>query len=142
MSGCALELRPWKGQQPVWYNLCSMALTHIRVTVSNPSDSMNKERIGFLVDSGAVYSVVPRKTLTRLGIRPEEEREFTLANGQVVKRFLGIARFEYEKHRGGAPVIFGKKGDSALLGATTLEAMGMALNPLKRELMPLPMVLG
>ncbi len=119
-----------------------MALTYLRLTVSNPSDPQRKERVEFMVDSGAVYSVVPRKTLIRLGIKPEEEREFTLANGQMIKRSLGIARFEYEKHRGGAPVIFGEKGNSALLGATTLEAMGMALDPLKRQLMPLPMVLG
>jgi clan AA aspartic protease len=119
-----------------------MALTYLRVTVSNPSDPQTKELVRFMVDSGAVYSVVPRKILTHLDIRPEEEREFTLANGQMIKRSLGIARFEYDKHRGGAPVIFGEKGDSALLGATTLEAMGMALDPLKRQLMPLPMVLG
>jgi clan AA aspartic protease len=119
-----------------------MALTHLRVAVSNPGDPKKKERVEFLIDSGAVYSVVPCKILTRLGIKPEEEREFTLANGQTIKRSLGIARFEYNKHRGGAPVIFGEKGDSALLGATTLEAMGMALDPLKRQLTPLPMVLG
>ena len=43
---------------------------------------------------------------------------------------------------GGADVIFGEKGDSILLGAFTLEALGMTLDPLKRELKPLPMVLG
>lgn len=119
-----------------------MALTHLRVTISNPSDPGKKAPVKLMVDSGAVYSVVPRKVLKRLGIASEEKREFTLANGQTIKRSLGIARFEYANHRGGAPVIFGEKGDSALLGATTLEAMGTALNPLKRELMPLPMVLG
>ena len=119
-----------------------MALTYLHATVSNPGDPQKEELVRFMVDSGAVYSVVPRNTLTRLGIKPEEEREFTLANGQTIKRSLGIARFEYDKHRGGAPVIFGEKGDSALLGATTLEAMGMALDPLKRQLVPLPMVLG
>jgi len=95
-----------------------------------------------MVNSGAVYSVVPRNTLAHLDIEPEEEREFTLANGQTIKRSLGIARFEYDKHRGGAPVIFGEKGNGVLLGGTTLEAMGMALDPLKRQSMPLPVVLG
>ena len=41
-----------------------------------------------------------------------------------------------------APVIFGEKGDSTLLGAVTLEALGVILDPIKRELRPLPMVLG
>ncbi|MCH7744989.1 MAG: aspartyl protease, partial [Chloroflexi bacterium] len=37
--------------------------------------------------------------------------------------------------------IFGEEGDSNLLGATTLESLGLILDPLKRELRPLPMVL-
>jgi len=119
-----------------------MALTHLKVTVSNPANPKKLAAVEFLVDSGAVYSVVGGKILKRLGIKPEEKREFTLANGEVVERALGIARFRYGEHVGGAPVVFGETGDSSLLGATTLEAMGMALNPLKRELMPLPMVLG
>ncbi|RLG71311.1 MAG: hypothetical protein DRO11_04780 [Methanobacteriota archaeon] len=35
----------------------------------------------FLVDSGAVYSVVPKKVLEKLGIKPLAEQEFRLANG-------------------------------------------------------------
>lgn len=96
----------------------------------------------FLIDSGAIYSVVPATILKELGIKPDEEREFILANGQKVSRRLGGARFEYNGHKGHATVIFGEKADSTLLGATALEAMGLALNPLQRELMPLPMVLG
>ena len=43
---------------------------------------------------------------------------------------------------GGADVIFGEAGDSQLLGAFTLEALGLALDPLRRELRELPMILG
>jgi hypothetical protein len=43
---------------------------------------------------------------------------------------------------GGADVIFGEEGDSTLLGALTLEALGLALDPLRRELKPLPMLLA
>ena len=119
-----------------------MALMFLPVTITHPTDRNKKTAVDFLIDSGAVYSVVPERILKKLGILPEEERTFTLANGETVKRKMGIARFEYANRIGGAPVVFGKTGDSALLGATTLEAMGMALNPLKRELMPLPMILG
>ena len=38
-----------------------------------------------------------------------------------------------------ADVVFGEEGDSTLLGAITLEAMGLTLNPIKRELSPIPM---
>lgn len=119
-----------------------MALTHLKILVSHPAQSKKSTDLNFLIDSGAVYSVIPKPILENLGIKPDEERTFTLANGQRIVRKLGGARFEYSGHRGHASVIFGEKGDSILLGATSLEAMGMALDPLKRRLMPLPMVLG
>jgi hypothetical protein len=43
---------------------------------------------------------------------------------------------------GGTDVIFGEEGDSVLLGAFTLEALSLVLDPLRRELKPLPMVLA
>ena len=50
--------------------------------------------------------------------------------------------FKYQERIGGADVIFGEKNDSILLGAFTLEALGLGLNPLKRELIPLPMIIA
>jgi hypothetical protein len=41
-----------------------------------------------------------------------------------------------------ADVIFGEEADSALLGATTLEALGLSLDPIRRELEPLPLILA
>jgi hypothetical protein len=48
----------------------------------------------------------------------------------------------YGDRIGGADVIFGEPGDSTLLGALTLGALGFALDPLRRELRPLPMILA
>ena len=39
-------------------------------------------------------------------------------------------------------MIFGEPGDAILLGAFTLEALGLCLDPLKRELLPIPMILA
>jgi len=41
-----------------------------------------------------------------------------------------------------SPVIFGEAEDSVLLGSVSLESLGLLLDPLKRVLRPLPMVLG
>ena len=49
--------------------------------------------------------------------------------------------FRYGERAGVSDVIFGEEGDSGLLGAFTLEALGLALHPLKRELLSIPMVL-
>ena len=37
---------------------------------------------------------------------------------------------------GGADVIIGEQGDATLLGAFSLEALGLALDPIKRTLSP------
>ncbi len=119
-----------------------MGLTSLPVNISQPADAKKSKTLKFLIDSGAIYSVVPTSVLKELGINPDEEREFILANGQTMKRSIGVATFRYKGRTGGAPVVFGKKDDSTLLGATTLEAMGFVLNPFKRDLLPLPMILG
>lgn len=95
-----------------------------------------------MVDSGAIYSVVPAAVLRRLGLRALGKDEFILADGSKAVRRKRVALFRYGKRLGGGDVIFGEPGDSALLGARTLEALGPSLDPVRRELRPLPMILG
>ncbi|MCJ7578429.1 MAG: aspartyl protease family protein [candidate division Zixibacteria bacterium] len=119
-----------------------MGLTVLEIDVGNPANHDVTENIEFLIDSGAIYSVVPTPILEKLGIRPLGEQEFRLANGEKIVRKKGGALFKYGDRIGGADVIFGEEGDSILLGAFTLEALGLSLDPLRRELKPLPMMLG
>ena len=119
-----------------------MGLTVLEIEVGNPASPDITERIDFLIDSGAIYSVVPSNILARLGIRSLAEQEFRLADGMKITRKKGVALFKYRDRVGGADVIFGEEGDSVLLGAFTLEALGLALDPLRRELRPLPMILA
>jgi predicted aspartyl protease len=119
----------------------TMGLTVLTVEVGNPANLEVTEEVELLVDSGAIYSVIPTPILERLGIRPLAEQEFRLANGAKIVRKKGIALFRYGERVGGADVVFGEEGDSTLLGAFTLEALGLVLDPLKRELKPLPMLL-
>ena len=119
-----------------------MGMTFVNVKVANPADPARSIEEQFLVDSGAVYSLVPRPRLEQIGIEPHSRRSFILANGEQVAREIGTAIFEYQGRRGDSLVIFGEEGDSALLGATTLEGFGLILDPFRRELKPLPMVLA
>ena len=119
-----------------------MGLTVLEIDVGNPANPSVTERVEFLIDSGAIYSVVPTPVLDRLAIQPLIEHQFRLANGTTIARKKGIALFKYGERVGGADVIFGEEGDSVLLGAFTLEALGLSLDPLRRELRPLPMILA
>ena len=119
-----------------------MGLSFVQVKVANPADPARAVEEQFLVDSGAVYSLVPRSALEQIGIEPHSRRTFILANGERVEREIGSAIFEYQGQRGDSLVIFGEEGDSPLLGATTLEGFGLVLDPFRRELKPLPMMLA
>ena len=119
-----------------------MGLTVLEIEVGNPANPEVTEKVDFLIDSGAIYSVVPTPILEKLGINPLAEEEFRLANGTKVVRKKGGALFKYGDRVGVADVIFGEEGDHKLLGAFTLEALGLVLDPLKRELKPLPMLLA
>lgn len=119
-----------------------MGLTHVRARIANPARPGRTASVRFLVDSGAVYSVVPATTLRRLGIRPHSSRTFMLADGTEITRDIGDATFRIDDRRAASPVIFGEKDDAALLGTVSLESLGLILDPMKRVLRPLPLVLG
>jgi len=119
-----------------------MGLTVLELEVGNPARPEVTEKLEFLIDSGAIYSVAPTPVLEKLGIRPLAEETFRLANGEKSVRKKGIALFRYGARVGGADVVFGEEGDSTLLGALTLEALGLSLDPLRRELKPMPMMLA
>ncbi len=111
-----------------------MGMTKIQLKVRNPRDPRKLFVDEFLVDSGATYTVVPTGELKRMGIKPVREERFVLADGKVISRKVGNALFEYLGIESAAPVLFGERGDSLLLGMFTLEALGLSLDPLKREL--------
>ena len=119
-----------------------MGLTHIETIIANPRNPKKTKKLSLLVDSGTVYSVVPKTRLNQLGVKPHSTKIFTLADGSEIKRRVGDLLFKLDGHQGASPVIFGEKGDSAQLGTVSLGALGLLLDPIRRELRPLPMVLG
>ena len=119
-----------------------MGLTTQAVTVRPSRASKRTATVRFLVDSGAVYSLVPAPVLRKLGLRPYREVTFSLADGTSLTRRVGDAYFEIDGSIGPAPVMFGEEGDEPLLGATTLESLGFVLDPFKRRLIPMRMVLA
>jgi predicted aspartyl protease len=69
---------------------------NVPAEVANPFDLKRKKTLTFIVDSGAVYTVIPAAQLKELGIAGTGERTFFLANGQPVKRRTGEARIKLD----------------------------------------------
>ena len=119
-----------------------MGITSAILKVKEHRKSEKTAEVNFLIDSGAVYSLVPGKVLDALDIEPYKEMSFSLADGTTLKRKVCSAYFEYEGESGPAPVVYGEEGDEPLLGATTLESLGLVLNPFTRTLHPMRMLMA
>jgi len=96
------------------------------------------EELDGLVDTGATYTSIPREILERLGISPQEERPFILANGQRVNYGLAWVRVRLDGREEPTMVIFGEVGSDPLLGAFTLEGFGLGVDAVNRQLIPTP----
>jgi predicted aspartyl protease len=119
-----------------------MDLTRIQASIANPAKPRRRARLRFLVDSVAMYSVAPASVLQRLGIKRGKTKTFILADGTEIRRSLGDARFRINGQEGTSPVIFGEEDDSILLGSISLAVLGLTLDPFKRELRSLPLMLA
>jgi len=122
-------------------NLSDMGLTSQKLVVKESRRARRKATVNFLIDSGVAYSLVPGRILKKLGVRPHRQVDFSLADGSTIRRQVGDAYFELQGEGGAPPVIFGKEGDNPLLGARTLESIGLVVDPFKRRLIPMRMLL-
>jgi len=113
-----------------------MGFTYVKVRLHNPADLTKFDEIRLLVDTGAIFSSVPRLLLEKLGIRPIERRGLRIYGGEIVERDIGGLVFEYGGNRTIAPVIFGETKDTSVLGATALEALGYQVDPTTKQLKP------
>ena len=115
-----------------------MGATYVTVTVRNPAEPERAWEGEFLVDTGALNSVVPSQHLRAVGIRPHGTRRFELADGSMVDFEVGGASFEFLGQRTPAYVVFGDDSAEPLLGLTAMEAVGVQVDPANERLTLLP----
>lgn len=117
-----------------------MGLTFVDGTVRGPSGVERSVR--FLVDSGAVYTLLAQEHWKNIGLVPKRILEFMLADGSVIKRNVSECFLRIAEGEGHTPVILGEDGDESLLGSVTLEILGLKLDPFRRTLEPMRMILA
>ncbi len=113
-----------------------MGLSKVRVRVFNLAQEQHGKEVELVVDSGATYPVIPRTLADELGIRPLEERTFTLADGSKLSRQMGWAGLSYDGRKMPSLVVLGEMEDVPLLGALALEGLGFEVDPVTKTLRP------
>ena len=119
-----------------------MGLTYVHARLRKSDGRGPSRDVRFLVDSGAIYSVLPAEIWRALRLKSSRQVEFTLADGTPITRGVSECRFEIRGEAATSPVVLGEEDDGALLGAVTLETLGLMLNPLTREILPMRMALS
>ena len=91
-----------------------------------------------LVDTGSTYTWIPRDLLDRLGVQPEHEWTFELADGREVRYPVAWIQIRVEGYEAPTLAIFAPAGAEPILGAFTLEGFLLAADPANRRLIRVP----
>lgn len=102
------------------------------------TDGRRTLQLEAMVDTGATYTMVPARLLHELGVKPIREVGLVLADGRHARFGLGEARATIDGESVNTLVVFGEDGTRPLLGAYTLEGLGMAADPVHGKLIPMP----
>jgi len=94
------------------------------------------------VDTRAAYTWIPRTVLEDLGVLPTFRRRFRLANGSEIERDCAQANVKVDASQLITICVFGDEGSEPLLGAITLEEMGLGVDPLNQRLIPVTLLLA
>ena len=115
-----------------------MGLIYVPVIVRNPADTSKSWEGTFLVDTGAIDSLVPRDVLEAIGIKPDGRREYVVADGKEFKFDIAVARIEFMGEIIGSTIVFGEPGTDPLLGAIDMQDAGIVVDPRKETLQKMP----
>ena len=118
-----------------------MGATYVTVTIRNPAAPERHWTGRFLVDTGAIDSLVPRPHLQAIGLQPLAQEEYVLADGSPITLDTTVARIEFLGKIVGGTLVFGDEDAEPLLGVTALESGGFEVDPRTQQLKQLPAIL-
>lgn len=111
-----------------------MGATHVTVTVKNPAARDRVWQGEFLVDTGAIESLIPRRHLEAIGVEPIGSRTYEMADGRRLQLDIGLAELEFVDETVGTTVVFIDDDVEPLLGLTALESAGIEVDPRNQQL--------
>jgi len=89
-----------------------------------------------MVDTGASYSWVLRTRLEHLNVRPVRRMQFRTIEGKTIERDLVPVFVAADGFTGGDNVVMAEPGDMEVIGAHTLESLGLTVDPVRKKLVP------
>jgi predicted aspartyl protease len=111
-----------------------------KLRVWNPANPSNVEELDAFVDSGAAFSWISRARLERLGVGPTRRMPFRTIEGRVLERDLATVYVATDGYSVPDVVVMAEPGEMEVMGAYTIEGLGLAADPVQKKLVPTVML--
>ena len=112
-----------------------MGTFRVRIEVGDP-EGKRFQSVDALVDTGATNTALPASLLEDLHVTPYTTTVFGLADGRQLELDVGRTWVKVNGQQEFTQVVFAGEGTEPILGAVTLEEMGLAVDPIRRRLQP------
>jgi predicted aspartyl protease len=113
-----------------------------KLKVWNPADPSRKEEAEVWVDTGAAYSWISRARLQPLGVQAVRTLRFRTIEGRMLERELAAVFVSTDGYTGGDNVVLAEPGELEVIGAHTLESLGLTVDPVQKKLVPIVIALA
>ena len=117
-----------------------MGFVKVKVGLYNPLQPEKVIKVDAVVNTGAVYSVVGRDFLEKLGVKPLGRKRFRVFGGYV-ERDVGEVGMILLGERRIVSVIFGEEGEAVVIGVTALEIFGLEVDVVRGTLKEAELIL-
>jgi len=114
----------------------------VKLKVWNPASPSRSAELEAWADTGAAYSWISKERLEPLGVQRVRRLQFKTIEGHTVERDLAAVFLAADGYTGGDNVVLAEPGDLEVLGAHSLESLGLAVDPVHKKLVPLVVALG
>jgi predicted aspartyl protease len=114
----------------------------VKLKVWNPANPGRSAELEAWADTGAAYSWISKERLEPLGVQRVRRLQFKTIEGHTVERDLAAVFLSANGYTGGDNVVVAEPGDLEILGAHSLESLGLAVDPVHKKLVPLVVALG
>jgi clan AA aspartic protease len=112
-----------------------MGVFTVEIQIGDPQ-AKSFEPVEALVDTGATNTALPSSLLARLGVEPTSKAWYRIADGSRLELEVGRTWVKVNGHQEFTQVAFGPDNARPVLGAITLEEMGLSVDPVARRLVP------
>jgi predicted aspartyl protease len=113
-----------------------MGTFRVDLEIENPLQRGKRVSLrSVLIDTGAELSWFPARLLEELGVERETKVwRFRQVDGTVLERRVGLVKIYVAGTQGHDEVVFGEPNDIVLLGAHSLEALNLRVEPVAKLL--------